>query len=450
MANSPAMVRNVLLLTIDSVRLDMWRERYPELQAASTLAADGVSFDQAFATGPGTTSSFPGLLTGTMPLSYDGLGPLADNRPRVAEALDREGFRTAAFHSNPFLSSSFNYDTGFETFRDYQNPLMGVATRVFPRGIEINNASLARIDEALHLTDAIKRSYRFLSGRLRPYVSADVVTEDCIDWLAETREPFFCWTHYMDVHHPCYPPESHRAAHGVEAVDPGTVAELYSSLIKNPEALDAEDFGMLGDLSRASMEYVDSQIARIIEHLRDRGRLADTLIVLTSDHGELFGDHGMYGKPARILDTLIRVPFIVHNGPPELETAASDLVSLLDIPPLIHHALDVPIPEEYEGRVPLGETRELIRAEHAVEDAAVVGARSDRWLYEIDTIEDTRRLFDVRDRNWEQVESYTPDADRVRQAAEKRVRMLDEQAVPDEEPELEADVEARLTHLGYR
>jgi arylsulfatase A-like enzyme len=133
-------MQNCLLLTIDSLRFDYLNDEITPTIA--DLAVDGHSFERVFATGPGTTPSFPAMLTGTLPLSYGGLGPLSEDRPRVAEQLRDKGLATAGFQCNPFLSRHFNYDRGFDVFEDYQNPLMGVATRLFPRGIELNNPKL--------------------------------------------------------------------------------------------------------------------------------------------------------------------------------------------------------------------------------------------------------------------------------------------------------------------
>jgi len=77
------------------------------------------------------------MLTGTHPLSSQGIGKVSLERLGAAETLQSHGLSTGGFQLNPFLSEQFNYDWGFETYRDYQNPLMWAATRVFPRGIEV-------------------------------------------------------------------------------------------------------------------------------------------------------------------------------------------------------------------------------------------------------------------------------------------------------------------------
>ena len=446
------MVDNVLLITIDSLRMDIWRDMIPSLPAGRELEDTGVSFERAFATGPGTTSSFPALLTGTYPLSHGGLGPLDPSRPRVASLLQDEGLLTGGFHSNPFLSTNFHYDVGFDEFVDYQHPLMGIATRVFPRGIELNNPVMQKIDNVVDVTGAIKSTYQLVSGRPRPYVPASVITDDSIDWIGTTDRPFFCWAHYMDVHHPCHPPEPYRDAFGVSDVSMNHVADLYEQMINRPETLSGNDREVLLALYRAAITYVDEEIQRLIAMLKEEDLYDDTLIVLTSDHGELFGEHGCYGKPARMFDELLHVPLVIVNGSSELESANQSLVSLLDVPPLYHHTRGRACSAEYEGVDLDTESREYVIAEHAVRGDPVIGVRSDEWLYEIDEIHRERRLFDLQtDQEVDPKRTRSDENARlVREVAVERLQAIDPAAVSEADLTLGDDVEERLAHLGYR
>jgi arylsulfatase A-like enzyme len=446
------MAENVLLITVDSLRYDTWCDMRSSLRAAPEIESEGISFEQAYATGPGTTSSFPGMLTGTLPLSHGGLGPLNQSRPRVASELRRRGLLTGGFHSNPFLSTHFDYDVGFDEFADYQNPLMGVATRIFPRGIEINNPKLKKIDDVLNLTRLVKSAYRRVSGKSRPYVSAEVITDDTIAWLEDIGRPFFGWAHYMDVHHPCHPPREDRAAYGVEHVDNQTVSDWYSALIRNPESLTDDDISDMLGLYRAAVHYVDRQIYRLLNALERSGAYEDTLVVLTSDHGELFGECGQYGKPERMYDELLRVPLVIVNSPPSVDITEDEMVSLLDLPPLFHAALDVDVPSAYEGVVPENGDREYVVAEHEVDDDPIVGVRSDRWLYEADDIAGERRLFDLQSGTPVEVDTIVEDeeAATVRQVGENRLRDVQLNGRVRHEDDLTQDVEERLGDLGYR
>lgn len=457
------MIENVLLITVDSLRADATPHGpRPEKNPGHThqnevadsiraIAREGIEYSKAFATGPGTTPSFPGILTGTHPLSHGGLGPLTDERPRLSNQMRAADRTTAGFQCNPFLSTHFNYDVGFDRFEDYQNPLMGIATKIFPRGIEINHPKLRQIDERLHLTDAIKKGYQLAKGKPRPYVSADVITDDTIDFLSDVDDQFFCWAHYMDVHHPCFPPEFYRERHNAGDITQAEIANYYSTALDDPTELDERATRALHRLYAAAIEYVDDQISRILEELRRRGLYEDTLVIVTSDHGELFGEYGQYGKPERMYDELLHVPLIVANGSDYLEDATDDLVSLLDVPPLIHDAFGLDIPDDYEGLRPgVDDSREFIMAEHEVEGEVIVGARSENWLYEGDEIRDEHRLFDLRNGNFERVDiaGYDEESESIRAAVNNRLDQLDVKTRRLED-EVEGDVQSRLEDLGY-
>lgn len=448
------MVENVLLITIDSLRMDHLTVLTLSDSKHSRLAVlrdEHYSFNRAFATGPGTTPSFPAMLTGTMPLSYGGLGPMTEDRPRIGEFFQASGLATAGFQCNPFLSKHFNYDRGFDKFEDYQNPLMGIATRIFPRGIELNNPLLATVDDTLHITDAIKKTYQLVKGKPRPYVGADIITNDTIKWLNATDEPFFCWTHYMDVHHPCFPPEEYRHQFKLTNVTQSEVGEWYSHLLQSPQSLDKARIRKLRRLYRAAIVYVGDKINHLLTELLEMGKFDDTLIIITSDHGELFGEHNQYGKPERMYDELLHVPLIIANGPGHIQNSTDDLVSLLDIPPLINDALGLDVPDAYEGRI-LGvdEPRDLVMAEHEVAGDVIVGARSQDWLYEGDEIRGEHRLFDMRDGKFDKVEikGNREESAKIRYAVIDRLETLNVESRRLKEV-VEDDVQSRLEDLGY-
>jgi arylsulfatase A-like enzyme len=442
---------NVLLITVDSIRADhvpLVHDDTPQTETFEELAADGVSFDQAFATGPATAYSFPGILTGTLSLSHGGAGPLEADRPRLSRWMQRAGLQTGGFHSNPFLSRHYNYDEGFDAFEDYQNPLMGLAIQLFPRGIEINDGVLGTVNEYVDVTGWIKSAYQLFKGKPRPYVGAEVITDDVLEWVSGREQRFFCWAHYMDVHHPCYPPAQYREEFDVAQVTQTEVSEWYSKLSRRPDELTAHELETLKKLYKASIAYVDDQVARLVEHLKSRGAYDDTLIIFTSDHGEMFGEHDLYGKPERMLDELLKVPLVVVNGPDHLQRAESELVSLLDVPGIICDALDVEIPPKYEGTLPgRGAPREHVIGEHSVDGDAVIGVRSKTHLYEVDEIRDARRTYAVGDGTAVRLPDEETPASLERVASERLSELnRDSQLVA---RDLDDDVESRLEDLGY-
>ncbi len=323
---------------------------------------------------------------------------------------------------------------------------MGLATELFPRGIEVNNPKLRAIDKRLNITGFLKRTYQSVSGKSRPYVSADVITDDVITWLRTTTEPFFCWAHYMDVHHPCFPPAEIRRRFGIEDVTAADVSDWYSRVLDSPDALTETEREHFEKLYKAAVAYVDEQIARIVEHLQTTDRWSDTLVIITSDHGELFGEYGSYGKPVRMYDELLRVPLIIVNGPESLRNIDSDLLSLLDIPPLIHEILGIDIPDAYEGQLPLNGSRSHVLAEHQIGDEVVVGARNESKLFEYNGPENESGGFAVGSRKFDPVTGSDETLLEFRDIVQHRLETVE---VTAEMPALDSDVEERLGDLGY-
>jgi len=252
----------------------------------------------------------------------------------------------------------------------------------------------------------------------------------------------------MDVHHPCFPPQEYRQEYDVGDVTQTDVSDWYSALLRDPESLSNNETINLRKLYNASIAYVDDQIQRIVDLLKTQGLYENTTIIITSDHGELFGDHEQYGKPERMFDELLHVPLIITNGPDYLEDAQDQLVSLLDIPPVIHDIFKIDIPTEYEGQLPgVDEPRSVIMAEHEVQGEVIVGARSLEWLYEGDEIVDEHRLFDLRD-GFAPAEINDPDGKLVRKTVLSRLNELDVDARY-LQGNMEEDVESRLEDLGY-
>jgi len=431
-------VENVLLITIDSLRYDYRPEDAPALE---DLANNNVSFENAFATGPGTTPSFPALLTGSLPLSYDGLGKMSDDRPFLAAELRSRGLSTAGFHSNPFLSQSFNYDSGFDTFEDYQDSLTDFATKLFPQGIEKSAVPTP-------VTSALKRVYELVSGQSRPYESAETVTDDALDWLGSAPDGFFEWVHYMDVHHPCDPPVEYLAEFDLSRVSPSDIASIYSKAIEMPKDISEEEHDILINSYRASLRYVDDQINRLLTELRSQGRFDDTLIIVTSDHGQLFGEEDSYGKPYRLLDSLIRVPLIVTQAPNRVADATDELVSLVDVPPLIDEVLGIEPSEAYKGSSPAADaSRRHVLAEHQMDEEVIVGARSADEKYVIDDFEDCERAYTIDDEEELPAEINSVASELCERAVE-RINEIDVER-PEYVSEIDAATEQRLEDLGY-
>jgi arylsulfatase len=304
---------NIVLLTIDALRADHLscygyeRNTSPFIDS---LASDSLLFENAYSVSSHTREAVPALLTGDHPGKFAAAGYQLSEES-VASTLDMVGYRTAAFHSNPFLSRGYGFDEGFDRFDD---------------GLYFGKHRLIAL--AQRLMDKI---------RGRHYSRASKINEKACNWLRETRtseEPFFLWNHYMDVHGPYQPPDSTPRRFWSEPVSDDQAQNLYRKSVDRPEDVTPEEQQLQLDLYDGEISYLDEQIAKLFDWFKQNRLLDNSYVILTSDHGDAFGEHGYYGHPRRLDCGLTSVPLLVLG--PDISSARLDVpVSLFDIAPTI-------------------------------------------------------------------------------------------------------------------
>lgn len=124
---------NIILITIDSLRADFVDGSNEGDQSKSpfidSLADDGIRFTNAYANGPRTSASFQAILASRYPLEFGRSTILSNNHTSIAEIFEKSGYHTAGFHSNPYLSTEYGYDRGFDVFDDGEE-CVGRVTRL--------------------------------------------------------------------------------------------------------------------------------------------------------------------------------------------------------------------------------------------------------------------------------------------------------------------------------
>lgn len=298
---------NVLLIACDTLRADhlgcygYFRETSPNLDA---LADGGVLLEDFFSSGVCTGTAFTSIHTGLYPIHhkvYNVAPPelTLDKVPTLATILRHEGFTTAAFDNLAFNRNwsrdPVHYYRGFETYvSDISNP----------------------------------QDWNELGERVR----ADWYNERLIPWIeSHAQEQFFAFVHYWDVHQPYTQPESFRslfhhaegdlgdlevkeATAGYRYVPGwGKVGEIYEGYgvvpeQRSPGTVPSREASI--DLYDGSIAYLDRCIGDVVEVLKRNGVFEDTLIVVTADHGELLGQHGIYTH-VNLYDANSRIPLIV-------------------------------------------------------------------------------------------------------------------------------------------
>lgn len=448
--------RNVLVITVDSLRYDRTvgagkkGDRVPIL---SEITDEAISFEQAVANGPNTPSSFPSILTSTYPLMYGGYRYLDERRPFVSDTLKRAGLETVGYHSNPHLGADHNYDQGFKIFNDEGKS--GDDSR------SIKNLVDEYLDPDGLTYRLLRRAYHFLqmTTDISAYTRAPELIEQATDWFEHGwngDDPFFMWLHYMDVHYPFQPPERFLRELGIEPLPKRRVAELNGMMQENPEDLSEQDVEDLIELYDGEMRFTDHYIGKVVDELRERDVLDETIVVITADHGEAFGEHGRFGHHPYLYDELLRVPLIVRV--PGLEPRTVDQqVSLIDLGPTLYELLDVEIPDEVQGT----SFAPLLRGEEMEEKMAIATGKGGEtlacrtsewkcfWLVEEERVE----LYNLNEDPDELTDVSVDNPEVVAEFKERMRAYLDEADTTDialPEVETSDQVEQRLRDLGYR
>jgi len=350
-AQTPGSKPNVLVIVMDTVRADHLslygyeRDTSPNLRA---LAQEAAVYTHAQSAADITLTSHASLFTGMYP-SWHGAycrtpeaaygRPLLANVPTLAELLHGQGYSTLGVAANLYLRSAFGLDRGFEEFR---------IERPVPMLSDENRCQLRRpMRRLLNLVtdtaqfDRLNSSAEDIDGQFLA----------TLDGRGRPDAPFFGFVNYMDAHFPYIPPAPW------DRKFPGKVSTLTKDYLEGEQYTISSGSDTPTDYRRycisqydGGIAYVDAQIGRILTGLKRRNLYDNTMIVVTSDHGEAFGErhrveHG--NSPYQNLlhvALLIKYPKSAHRGPVEAP------VSLIDVAPTVLAVAGIPAPGTMQGR----------------------------------------------------------------------------------------------------
>lgn len=304
---------NVLLLILDTVRdrnLGLYgydRATTPEL---TSFARGGVTFERAVAPSSWTLPTHATLFTGTWPWEHeaDWARGLDELDPTLAEAFSDRGYVTGGFVGNLYYASQrTGLDRGFLHYDDR------------PRWTE-------RMVEQSWLAGAIVRRINRLRGEydLLARRTAAELNDATLSWIDRRADrPFFVFINYYDAHGPYLPPVSTDRFGPID--ERGWLAD--------GEPPSAEAAARLLPGYDASIHYLDARIGELLDALEERGALDNTIVVVTSDHGEEFFEHGLLDHGNSLYLQALGVPLVVRY-PPAVPAGrrVAEAVSLRDVP----------------------------------------------------------------------------------------------------------------------
>jgi arylsulfatase A-like enzyme len=306
-ADSP----NVLVIVIDTLRADhlsSYGYARPTSPEIDRLAQHGVLFENAIAPSSWSLPSHASLVTGR-PVHEHGWGNVRqipwlgwhdsalNGLPTLGEALQQRGYRTGAFSANRvYFTSSVGLGRGFIHFEDYFHSVGDAFVRTeFGREFArryMNRSSkslFTRAFQALGLgswLDKDSEGSGNYGGAFGIRKRADEVNRETLRWIKrDSKHPFFAFLNYLDVHYSYGGPRDYPK--------PGW------------------DHGSIIDEYDAGLKYDDDYIGRLLHRLDELGILKNTIVIITSDHGEALGDHGLTYHGATLYRELIHVPLII-------------------------------------------------------------------------------------------------------------------------------------------
>ncbi|MHB1560940.1 MAG: sulfatase [Isosphaeraceae bacterium] len=342
-----ARARNVVLVVWDTVRaynLGSYGYPRPTTPNLDRWMRRGVMYSLALAPAPWTYPSHTSLLTGQWPLRLDTQWKMkletADST--LAEYLASRGYHTAGFVGNTNCCTyESRLDRGFLHYEDYTLTPWSLLTRT------VAGDWIAR--KALRLTGlAYLEKWVGLQAR-----DASAINRAFFDWLDHRRRgdrPFFAFLNEFDAHEPYIPSDAVMGRFGMR---PRTARERSMLLdfvgIPRP-SLTMHDVSMARDCYDDCIAELDRQLGRLLDELGRRGLLADTDVIVTSDHGEAFGNHGRFGHAHSVLFEEVGVPLVILSAeaPPGRVVAAP--VSLSDIPATVVDRLGLAEGSPFPGR----------------------------------------------------------------------------------------------------
>ena len=422
---------DVLVLTVDILRADHLgcygyaRATSPNIDA---LAADAIVFENAISPSTFTKASVASMFTGVNPHSHGvfkgtvGINQatgavesdiLSDRFTTLAEGMYEHGLNTMAWVQNGQLRSYMGFAQGFTSYFDQPGSIERIAPH-FDRWLEL--------------------------------------------WGDAAR--YFAYLHFLDLHGPFNPKPPFRGAFGggsssITGMDRGSWLNFKQGVVDGDIVLTEADLHELEARHDEVLLYTDSWIGRILDRLRETGRYDNTLIVLTSDHGEAFWEHGFISHSNRPYEELCHVPLIIKL--PKSAQAGRripDTIGMIDLAPTLLDYVGATPPAAMTGESFLSlltdASASIEPRTRYVEVHYVVALRTDRWKY-IHRDGTETELFDLTADPGETINRIA-DFPEVAEDMQRRVdaaRQLREAAHPAERVTVDDETRDALQAIGY-
>jgi arylsulfatase A-like enzyme len=261
--------------------------------------------------------------------------PLDSTFPTLAEYLSARGYATAGFAANTYFCNHwYGIDRGFSHYEDYiVSPLEILRSSAL--GYLLAKRASSACD-ALCLRS--RRRFRQDWGADSARKDADRINGDALAWLnsRDPNRPYFVFLNYLDAHDPYVLPIGSNHHFGSKPETPADDILLRDWLGLDKRGVTQQQLTLARDAYDDCVAYLDGKLGELFQRLQQRGLLENTVVIVTSDHGEHFGEHGLYGHRDSVYQPVSRVPLIIFGHATIAEgTVVHEPVSLRNVPATI-------------------------------------------------------------------------------------------------------------------
>ena len=311
---------NVVLISLDSLRADhvgcygYERETTP---AVDRLAAEGARFAEAIATSSWTLPTHLTMFTSRYQISHGVVHDrvaLSPAVPTLGEIMKANGYATAGFVSAPYVAAHYGYARGMDVYVDL-------------------SADYGHRREA------------------RSEIVSPKLNDLALPWLEQHKdERFFLFVHNFDIHYDYIPPPPYDTMFDPDYAGTMDGTDFIERADVN-RRMDRRDLDHILALYDGEIRFADDHVGRLLAKIDELGLSDDTLVIVLSDHGDEFFEHGNKGHHRTVYEEVLRIPFVLRwPGKVPAGLVVAEPVSLVDLMPTILDLLDIEGPPGMEGR----------------------------------------------------------------------------------------------------
>ena len=431
--------RNVVFVVMDTVRKDRLstygydRPTTPGLEA---FAEEAVRYEEAVAPAPWTLPVHASMFTGSYPSEHGATQekPYLEGATTLAESLSEAGYATACYSSNAWITPYTRLTDGFAFQDNFFEVMPGdFLSGPLARAWKVMNDNDALRSLADRLVDLGNRAHEYFAGGKGADSKTPAVIDRTIEFVegaTQAERPFFAFVNLMDAHLPYHPPAEYKAEFA-PGVDSSAVCQNAKKYNCGARDIDEAEWEAIGGLYDAEIRHVDAELTRLFDALRANDAWENTLVVVCADHGELHGEHGLYGHEFSIYDPLVNVPLMIKH--PELG-AGIDAETQVELVDLYHTVLDHASTEAAPGGTALDRGRSLLADDYRAFDGGETAfVEYYRPVVELNQLESKARAAGIT------LERDSRFYSRMRAARRPAGKYIRNERIPDEAYRLDAD-----------